>query len=335
LAIGLLALAAVGPHGTLHAAEHEILQPVQIELTFPLACQPGRDCWLVNLVDLDPGPGVRDYTCGAHGFNGHKGSDIAIRDMTVMAEGVPVLAAASGTVRGIRDGMEDVQTKQAKPGSLVNRDCGNGVVLAHSDGWETQYCHMRKGSIKVTKGARVMRGQRLGMVGHSGRADFPHLHFAVRQRGKVVDPFVGLARNSECGLGPSPLWSGSALQALSVPLTAIYTAGFATNAPKEKTVRRGFFHDKTFSAKAPVLMFWAEVFWVEKGDQVKMTISGPDGEIFAEYANTISKNQARRMMYVGRKRKGLFWSRGKYTGTAMLLRRAERPATAIATIQIK
>ena len=338
-AAGLLALAAVGLTGVVDAAEPAQPQPTRLELALPIACQPGRNCWPVNFVDLDSGPGARDYACGAHSYNGHKGTDIAIRDMAVMAQGVPVLAAAPGTVRGVRDGMEDVPAGQAKPGSLANRECGNGVVLVHPDGWETQYCHLRKGSLRVARGDRVMVGQRLGLVGHSGRADFPHVHLSVRRRGRVVDPFVGLDRKSECGLGPTPLWSKSALKALSVSPTAIYAAGFAAAVPKAQTVRRGLYGDKALSGKAPMLMFWADIFWVEKGDQVKMTITGPDGEIVAEHANEIPKRQARRLIYMGRKRKGLFWPRGTYTGTAELIRAAEagggRPATATASIEIK
>ncbi len=337
--IGLVGFLAFGLDRTAGAAESDKPQPARLEVALPLACQPGRNCWMVNLVDLDKGPGARDYTCGAHSYNGHKGTDIAIRDMAVMAEGVPVLAAATGIVRGVRDGMDDVPPKQAKPGSLVNRDCGNGVVLVHPDGWETQYCHMRKGSLRVAKGARVMRGQRLGLVGHSGRADFPHLHLSVRRHGKVVDPFVGLGRNSECGLGPAPLWTKSALKALNRPLTAIYTTGFAAKVPKEEAVHRGLYRDKVLSAKVPVLMFWAEIFWIEKGDRVKMTITDPDGKIVAEYANAVPKRRARGLFYMGRKRRGLFWPKGRYTGTAELMREAEAggkpPMNATATIQVK
>jgi D-3-phosphoglycerate dehydrogenase len=50
-------------------------------------------------------------------------------------------------------------------GEIAGRECGNGVVIAHEDGWETQYCHMRRGSVAVQPGERVARGQTLGLVG--------------------------------------------------------------------------------------------------------------------------------------------------------------------------
>ena len=35
------------------------------------------------------------------------------------------------------------------PTATAGRNCGNGVTLDHGDGWQTQYCHMRRGSVAV------------------------------------------------------------------------------------------------------------------------------------------------------------------------------------------
>ncbi|HEX8373593.1 MAG TPA: M23 family metallopeptidase, partial [Geminicoccaceae bacterium] len=122
---------------------------ISLELGLPLQCRPGEDCWTVRLVDHDPGPGFADHRCGGLGSDGHDGVDFAIRDPHRMAEGVPVLAAAAGVVRGSRDGEPD----QPPDGRLANdygdRNCGNGVALDHADGWSTQYCHLRRGSVAV------------------------------------------------------------------------------------------------------------------------------------------------------------------------------------------
>ena len=72
---------------------------------------------------------------------------------------------------------------------LKGRECGNGVVLRHKGGWETQYCHLKQGSVLVKSGQEVWAGQELGFVGQSGKAAFPHVHLSVRKDGKVVDPF--------------------------------------------------------------------------------------------------------------------------------------------------
>ena len=118
--------------------------------------------------------GVGDYNCGKASYDGHKGGDFAIRDMGVMRDGIPVLAAAKGTVAELRDGMADVDFNLiGGPSAVKGKECGNGVTLRHRDGWSTQYCHLRRGSVSVKNGQNVEAGARLGMVGHSGRAMFP------------------------------------------------------------------------------------------------------------------------------------------------------------------
>jgi murein DD-endopeptidase MepM/ murein hydrolase activator NlpD len=41
------------------------------------------------------------------------------------------------------------------PPDAANREYGNGVVIRHIDGFETQYCHLAKGSITVKSGDLV------------------------------------------------------------------------------------------------------------------------------------------------------------------------------------
>ena len=61
------------------------------ELSLPIRCQPARDCWLANYVDVDPGPGISDFACAKRSYDGHKGIDLAIRDLIEMKKGVPVV----------------------------------------------------------------------------------------------------------------------------------------------------------------------------------------------------------------------------------------------------
>ena len=78
------------------------------------------------------------------------------------------------------------RTSRRKAGSRTtsrDRNCGNGVVIRHADGWETQYCHLRRGSVQVAEGDRVEAGEPLGLVGMSGEANFPHVHLSVRRDG--------------------------------------------------------------------------------------------------------------------------------------------------------
>src|SRR3990170_2240552 len=76
------------------------------------------------------------------------------------AKHVAVLASADGTVKGLRDGMDDILIDNLTKETVKDRECGNGVVLDHGGGWETQYCHLLKGSVSVKKGDQVARSQR-------------------------------------------------------------------------------------------------------------------------------------------------------------------------------
>ncbi len=293
----------------------------QPELSLPIRCRPGRDCWVVNHVDLDPGPGVRDYTCEKHSYDGHKGTDIAIRDLVEMKKGVAVLASAAGVVKATRDGMRDVDVTLAGLESVKGRECGNGLVLDHGQGWETQYCHMRRGSVVVQKGDSVNRGQKLGLVGISGRAQFPHVHLSVRQGGQVVDPFAGLDRVKDCGPGPAPLWRSGALAALTGEITVLYNAGFAAGAPKPGTARSGLLAAARLPGDAPALVLWVDMFWARKGDALHFRITAPGGMPFLEKTVVLKKTQARRFTFVGRKRKSRRWPQGVYRGEVRLLRK--------------
>ena len=195
------------------------------------------------------------------------------------------------------------------------------LVIDHPGGWQTQYCHLRRGSVSVAKGDEVTRGQRLGYVGHSGMAEFPHLHLSVRRGAKVVDPFVGPDGDATaCEAGPAPLWTAEALRQLAPPLTAVYNAGFAPTRPKPAAVRKGLYHAPALSRRAPALILWAEIFWVRPGDTARLRILGPDGGVVAEHSNVLPKRQARRMIFAGRKKPGLFWPAGEYTGEVVVER---------------
>ncbi|HEY0836688.1 MAG TPA: M23 family metallopeptidase, partial [Azospirillum sp.] len=192
----------------------------------PIACTPGADCWVQNYVDEDPGPDRADYTCGRLSYDGHKGTDFRLADYPALERGVPVLAAAPGVVRAVRDGMEDVNIRKIGRDALKGREAGNSVAVMHGDGWETQYAHMKRGSVAVKPGDRVEAGQKLGLVGLSGNTEFPHVHFEVRHHGKTVDPFVGVAEAPRCGGPRAPLWAAEVEPALAYRPTAGLSAGF-------------------------------------------------------------------------------------------------------------
>lgn len=84
--------------------------------------------------------------------------------------GEPVYATADGNV-----------VKAKTDGGL-----GKVVVIDHGNGYRTCYAH--NSEIKVTRGQRVKRGDVVALVGRSGRATAPHLHYEVRLNGQALDP---------------------------------------------------------------------------------------------------------------------------------------------------
>ena len=62
----------------------------------------------------------------------------------------------------------------------------------------------RRHSVRVRPGQTVSAGTPLGRVGLSGATVFPHLHFTVRHKGAIIDPFAFGAAAESCG-GGAPL----------------------------------------------------------------------------------------------------------------------------------
>ena len=62
------------------------------------------------------------------------------------------------------------------------------VVINHGGLYETVYEHCSK--LLVSVGDKVFQGQNIALVGRSGIASGPHLHFGVRYNGKAIDPLT-------------------------------------------------------------------------------------------------------------------------------------------------
>jgi murein DD-endopeptidase MepM/ murein hydrolase activator NlpD len=72
---------------------------------------------------------------------------------------------------------------------------GRMIEIDHGNGIRTRYGHLRK--IEVKRGQRVEQGDKIGVLGSSGRSTGPHVHFEVLVNGRYVDPekFLLAGRN--------------------------------------------------------------------------------------------------------------------------------------------
>lgn len=261
-------------------------------LEVPVRCRIGTDCFVQNYVDADPGPGMRDFACGRLTYDGHKGTDFRLPDLEAMRRGVAVVAAAPGTVARVRDGMDDVSIRQSG-GAPAGREAGNAVVVDHGNGWETQYSHLKRGSIAVKPGDRVEAGTPLAQVGLSGNTEFPHVDFGIRHDGHTLDPYTGkevgtgeapscttdrgAADQAAASVPPGTLWSDEARRTLAYRPSAVLGAGLAPEAPKAEVARNGGYNGKPLPADTPVLGVWTELMGGRQGDRVTLEVAGPDG----------------------------------------------------------
>lgn len=115
---------------------------------------------------------------GKRSLNGwHGGMDIVRPGGR--STGLTVVAAESGTV------------------TLAKRNGAYGycVMINHGNGIVTLYGHMQAGSLMVSAGQHVSRGQPIGRIGSTGNVTGPHLHFEVRVNGTKVNPapYLGVA----------------------------------------------------------------------------------------------------------------------------------------------
>ena len=106
-------------------------------------------------------------------YKGHQGVDIPGK------KGTPVNSVAAGIV-----------IKSERSGGY-----GNMVEIRHPDGYTTRYAHNQKNLVK--EGDLVEKGQKIALLGSTGRSTGPHVHFEVRKDDKPVNPVAFIRQNKE------------------------------------------------------------------------------------------------------------------------------------------
>ncbi|MSO80459.1 MAG: M23 family metallopeptidase [Alphaproteobacteria bacterium] len=255
-------------------------------LGLPLDCDFATTCSIQNYVDMKPGPEAADWTCGHHAYNGDRGADFRLPDEETMLRGVAVVAVAAGTVRAVRDVVRDIAVSHPAAPDVAGREAGNAVVLTHENGWEMQYSHMRQGSVAVKQGDRVTAGQKLGLVGLSGRPEFTHVELQVRHNGVVIDPFSGRADDGGCGGcggAAAPLWTAAAAAAMPYREVVALCIGFAINAPSQELMDRACPRAAQIERTAKSLILFASLSGPAGGDRGRILITAPDGSVVVDH----------------------------------------------------
>ncbi|WP_374652799.1 M23 family metallopeptidase [Dongia sp.] len=301
--------------------------------SLPAACELGRDCFVQNYVDADATEGARDFTCGSLTYDQHKGTDIRLRNYIDMERGVDVLAAAPGTVLRLRDGMDDVSVKEIGLDAVKDRMAGNSVIVDHGDGWVTQYAHMKKGSVAVMPGQKVAAGDVLGQIGLSGNTEFPHLHFEVRHNDEVVDPFTGGAMGAGCNGNPHALWQAGGSQNFAYLATGLLNSGFATVKPEPDAARHGVYAGVALENGSPALVYWVDIFGLQKGDRLILELAGPYGRL-AESDDVIPRAKALYFAFTGIKQPAEGWDPGTYKASLHIEREGVIVAESAAEITL-
>ena len=301
----------------------------EIRLGLPLVCDlVNGPCYIQQFTDHDAGPDATDFMCGSLSYDGHKGTDFALPSLAMQAEGVEVVASADGVVKGVRDAMPDIMQGDLGAPDVSNVECGNGVVIDHGDGWETQYCHMALGSITVASGQQVTAGTVLGKVGLSGQTQFPHVHLSVRKDGEVIDPF-DMGGAATCGDVAVSMF----IDTPPTPAGGLVSAGFAPDIPEYAAVKAG---TAGAEAIAPTdnMVAWGFVFGTRVGDVLHTVITGPEGEVF-DGETALDRQQAMAFRASGKRAPDGGWPTGDYTATIEMIRDGAVLDTQTTTVTVR
>jgi hypothetical protein len=130
------------------------------------------------------------------GNNGKPWQGDSSKNENFYGYGAEALAVANGIVSDLKDGLPENtphSSKRAVPVTLETA-AGNYIILDLGNGRFALYAHLQPKSLRVKVGDSVRRGQVLGLVGNSGNASGPHLHFHIVDRNSPLaaegEPFV-------------------------------------------------------------------------------------------------------------------------------------------------
>lgn len=254
-----------------------ISSTAQTQFTLPLTGTYGQQFILVNYVDWGPGATIKDSHCDSKTYDGHQGTDFVIRDFKMMDAGVNVVAVKKGKVIFVQDGLFDREKT-----SVISKQLGNYVGIAHSGSVQTYYAHLRKGSIVVSVGDSVVAGQKLGLVGSSGNSESPHMHFeAWFDSTYYFDPFSG-----PCG-NPGTYWLNEPTFNTTF---ATWTSGMVNYVCTLDTLKEGLPVVDTFYVNDAAITYWNLEYGLRTNDSLKVEWYDPSGILWFKYGYKVDRD---------------------------------------------
>lgn len=276
-----------------------------MELGLPAQCELGNSCFMQQYPDMNPGEEVADPMCGGQSYDGHKGTDLRIRSIKDIEKGYAVVAVSDGEVLRARDGAQDrlIETEDDRA-KVSGKECGNGLVLRLSDGYEIQYCHLRQQSLVVKPGQMVRRGDKLGEIGASGLAQFPHVHITVSRNGEVVDPLTGRKTSEGCSTSfqaSDSLFSPSIVAKLDLTKPEVLAFGLAGKPlDHQALVIEG--PPPQVSSKDNLFVVWGWFINLRKGSIIKLSLKDKDGNIVIDKtSDPLDRNKATFSFFSGKR----------------------------------
>ncbi|MEO1396918.1 MAG: M23 family metallopeptidase [Cyanobacteria bacterium J06634_5] len=235
--------------------------------TTPIGGTAYKDWTIANYVDRDPSSGISDYRGGNISYNGHQGIDYTLPHFAAMDSGIPVYAAAPGTVISTHDGEFDRCTPE-NPCSDANF-----VVIDHGDGLVTRYWHLRKNSVSVAVGDRIEAGDEIALVGSSGVSSDAHLHFEVSLNGQIIDPYEDINR----------WWKDPTVYAGDV--VGVLDYDIVAHAPSLSELRERPVAEDIFTQTPGQQVFmWTQLHGIDQGDELTFSFFRPDGTLYNQFS---------------------------------------------------
>ena len=281
-----------------------------IEFGLPTTCTMKTDCFIQSYPDHSSYPHTQptqtpaqDFLCGPLASKHYWATDIRVIHYDIH-NAPDVLATAAGKVTGVRRNMPDrINTDIINYQIPEGKEAGNSIIIDHGNGWQTQYNHLKFGSILVTQGQMVNAGDKIAEIGSSGKTYLPKLGLAIRHNNKPIDPF---AYNENGGwscqeTNRTTLWNDEANAALYYQQTGIARTGFSEKVPEAYRLRGGLPIKDIRHISPDTVIFWADFYGIKKDDIIYMRIVDPTGQMFAETEHIARSDYPQWLGYVGRK----------------------------------